>query len=96
MTNGLWTYTDIYQWKISQKRIGATSKLFRVKADLDIVPDKFFLVSVMPWQPDVERDEVAASMHDLASGLGIQIQTTTQKIFSLNQGSSFSNGFSWF
>lgn len=50
----------------------------------------------MPWQPDVERDEVAASMHDLVSGLGIQTQMTTQKIFSLNQGSSFSNGFSWF
>lgn len=36
-----------------------------------ILPDKFFLVSVMPWQPEMERDEVGASMNDLASGLCI-------------------------
>ena len=37
-----------------------------------ILPDKFFLVSVMPWQPEMERDEVGASTNDLASRLGIQ------------------------
>lgn len=37
-----------------------------------ILPDKFFLVSVMPWQPEMERHKVRAGMNDLASGLGIQ------------------------
>lgn len=37
-----------------------------------ILPDNFFLVSVMPWQPEMKRDEVGASTNDLASGLDIQ------------------------
>lgn len=74
MTNGLWTYTDIYQSEMSLRRIGVTSKLLWVKAHLDILHRAWQvpLVSVMPWQPEMKRYEVAASTNCLALGLDIQ------------------------
>lgn len=74
MINGLWTYTDIYQSKMSLRRIGVTSKLFWVKADLDILHLAWQapLVSVMPWQREMKKYEVGASTNYLAWGLDIQ------------------------
>lgn len=82
MTNGLWTYTNIYKSKMSLRKIGVTSKLFWVKADPDILhlAWQVLLVSVMPWQPEMKRwwedEEIqeiqGASTNYLAWGLDIQ------------------------